>query len=79
MFKFLGYSLQTCAKCIPKEKGFSLPAQYILSRWTINAKKEKAKGLASEDFHEDNNEASGILLFNSVMVESLELYEKASR
>ncbi|KAL2972298.1 hypothetical protein AAZX31_15G247200 [Glycine max] len=62
----------TCAKCIPKEKGFSLPAQYILSRWTINAKKEKAKGLASEDFHEDNNEASDKKKHHDVAIEGIQ-------
>lgn len=51
----------------------------FLSRWTINAKKDKSKGLAIEDLEEGRNRASSTSLFNSIMVESLELSERGSR
>ncbi|XP_058752209.1 protein FAR1-RELATED SEQUENCE 5-like [Vicia villosa] len=53
--------------------------EYVLRRWTINAKKEKSKGLAIQELHEGKNKDSSTSLFNSVMVHSLELSERASR
>jgi len=32
-----------------KKNVYFLPSQYVISRWTINAKKEKGKGITIED------------------------------
>ncbi|KAJ1384267.1 Zinc finger, PMZ-type [Sesbania bispinosa] len=77
-FEFLGILCRHVLVVFLKKKVYSLPSQYILHRWTINAK-EKIIGLAMEDFQEGNNKASSTVLFNNVMVQSLELSERASR
>jgi hypothetical protein len=50
-----------------------------MQRWTLNAKKEKVKGLIIEELQEGGNKASSTLLFNSIMAHSLELSERSSR
>lgn len=61
-----------------KKKVHYLPSQYVLQRWTRNAKKEKFEGLTIEEF-QGGNKASSTSLFNSIMVRSLEFSERASR
>ncbi|KAK7266928.1 hypothetical protein RIF29_19589 [Crotalaria pallida] len=79
MFEFLGILCGHALTVFIKKKVYSLPSHYILSRWTLNAKKEKVNGLTNEEFQEGNDKASSTLLFNSVMVQSLELSERATR
>ncbi|KEH26391.1 hypothetical protein MTR_6g053640 [Medicago truncatula] len=62
-----------------KENVYSFPSQYVSSRWTVNAKKNKMGGVAIEDLEEGRNRASSTSLFNSIMVEFLELSERGSR
>ncbi|OMO66114.1 hypothetical protein COLO4_30765 [Corchorus olitorius] len=60
-----------------KKKVHSIPNHhYFLDRWTRNAKKGEVD-ITSD--HDNNAPTSSMMLFNSVMVHSLELSEKASR
>ncbi|KAI5420554.1 hypothetical protein KIW84_044377 [Lathyrus oleraceus] len=62
-----------------KKKVYCFPKQYVLHRWSINAKKEKVKEVTIEGFQEGSNNASDTSLFNSIMVHSLELSERGSQ
>jgi len=79
MFEFVGILCRHVLNVFIKENVYSLPSQYVLSRWTINAKKDKIKGVAIEDLEEGSNRASSTSLFNSIMFGSLELSERGSR
>ena len=79
MFEFMGILCGHVLAVFIKKKVYTLPSHYILCRWTRNAKTEKVKELVNEEFQKDCNKASSTLLFNSVMVQSLELSERASR
>ncbi|XP_019429336.1 PREDICTED: protein FAR1-RELATED SEQUENCE 5-like [Lupinus angustifolius] len=78
-FEFLGILCTHILVVFIRKRIYSLPSQYILHRWTLNAKKENVQGLKSVEFQEGRNKASSTLLFNNVMVHSLELSERASR
>jgi hypothetical protein len=62
-----------------KKKVYCLPSQYVLHRWSINAKKENVKEVTIEGFQEGSCNASHTSLFNSIMVHSLELSERGSQ
>jgi hypothetical protein len=79
MFEFVGILCRHVLNVFIKENMYSLPSQYVLHRWTINAKKENIKGIAIEDLQESSNRASSTSLFNSIMVESLQVSERGSR
>jgi len=79
MFEFMGILCRHVLNVFIKENVYSIPSQYVLSRWTINAKKEKSKGITIEDLKEARNRASSTSLFYSIMVVSLELSKRGSR
>ncbi|KAL6507704.1 hypothetical protein OROGR_023899 [Orobanche gracilis] len=79
MFDFLGILCRHVLNVFIKKNVYSLPSQYILQRWTINVKKEKFNELTCEELQEGGNRFSSTLLFNSVMMQALELSERASR
>ncbi|CAJ2645475.1 unnamed protein product [Trifolium pratense] len=79
MFEFVGILCRHVLNVFIKENVYSLPSQYVLHRWTINAKKENFKGTAIEDLQEGSNKTSSTSLFNSIMVESLQVSERGSR
>jgi len=78
-FDFLGILCRHVLSVFLKKNVYSLPSQYVLQRWTLNAKKEKVKGLIIEELQEGGNKASSTSLFNSIMAHSLELSERGSR
>ncbi|GAU50549.1 hypothetical protein TSUD_409930 [Trifolium subterraneum] len=79
MFEFVGILCRHVLNVFIKDNVYSLPSQYVLHRWTINAKKEIFKGIAIEDLQEGSNKTSSTSLFNSIMVESLQVSERGSR
>ncbi|OMO79265.1 hypothetical protein COLO4_24493 [Corchorus olitorius] len=76
MFEFVGIPCRHQLAVLIKKKVHSLPSHYFLDRWTRNAKKGEVD-ITSD--HDNNAPTSSMILFNSVMVHSLELSEKASR
>jgi hypothetical protein len=79
MFEFVGIPCRHVLNVFIKENVYSLPSQYVLHRWSINAKKENIKGIVIEDLQEGSNKISSTSLFNSIMVESLQVSERGSR
>jgi hypothetical protein len=79
MFEFVGILCRHVLNVFIKENVYSLPSQYVLHRWSINAKKENIKGIVIEDLQEGSNKISSTSLFNSIMVESLQVSERGSR
>ncbi|OMP04680.1 hypothetical protein CCACVL1_02146 [Corchorus capsularis] len=76
MFEFVGIPCRHQLAVLIKKKVHSLPNHYFLDRWTRNSKKGEVD-ITSD--HDNNAPTSSMMLFNSVMVHSLELSEKASR
>jgi hypothetical protein len=80
MFEFLGILCRHVLNVLLKKKILSLPSNYMLRRWTIDAKKEIFTGLAADhQLQEGSNKSSSTLLFNSIMVHSLGVSERGSR
>ncbi|KAL6527188.1 hypothetical protein OROGR_016278 [Orobanche gracilis] len=79
MFEFVGILCRHVLAVFIKKNVHSLPSQYILRRWTINAKKETFNDTTGEEPQEGSNEICSTLLFNSVMTQALELSGRASR
>ncbi|KEH25490.1 hypothetical protein MTR_6g024175 [Medicago truncatula] len=69
----------SCLNIFLKKNVYSLPSQYVLHRWTLNAKKDNIQGLIIEELHEGGSKASSTLLFNKVKVHSLDLSKSGSR
>ncbi|OMO77492.1 hypothetical protein COLO4_25133 [Corchorus olitorius] len=77
MFEFVGIPCRHQLAVLIKKKVHSIPDhRYFLDRWTRNAKQGEVD-ITSD--HDNNAPTSSMMLFNSVMVHSLELSEKASR
>jgi len=68
MFEFVSILCRHVLIVFIKKFFYSLPSQYVLSRWTINAKKDKSKGLAIKDLKEGKNKALSTSLFNSIIL-----------
>lgn len=79
MFEYSGILCRHVLCVFIKKKVYFLPSQYVLHRWSINAKKEKVKEVTIEGFQERSSNASDTSLFNSIMVHSLELSERGSQ
>lgn len=79
MFEYSGILYRHVLCVFIKKKVYCLPSQYVLHRWSINVKKEKVKEVTIEGFQEGRSNASDTLLFNSIMVHSLELSERGSQ
>ncbi|KAI5392288.1 hypothetical protein KIW84_076899 [Lathyrus oleraceus] len=79
MFEFSSIICRHVLCVFIKKKLYCLPSQYVLHRWSINAKKEKEKEVAIEGFQEGSSNASDTSLFNSIMVHSLKLSERGSQ
>lgn len=79
MFEFMAILCRHSLNLFIKINVYSFSTQYLLRRLTINAKKEQIKWLEIDELHEGRNKYSSTYLFNSVMVYSLELSERASR
>ncbi|KAI5418712.1 protein FAR1-RELATED SEQUENCE 5 [Lathyrus oleraceus] len=79
MFEYSGILCRHVLCVFIKKKVYCLHSQYVLHRWSINAKKEKVKEVTIEGFQEGSSNASDTSLFNSIMVHSLELSERGSQ
>lgn len=79
MFEFSGILCRHVLNVLLKKIILSLPSEYMLRRWNVDAKKGKVTGLTADQFEEGSNKSSSALLFNSIMVHSLGVSERGSR
>ncbi|KAK8529427.1 hypothetical protein V6N12_060209 [Hibiscus sabdariffa] len=77
-FEFMGILCRHILAIFIKKKVFSLPSQYIIRRWTKDAKKNDNSSIIQNETDDKLSESS-TLWFNSVMLHSLGLSEKATR
>ncbi|KAK8990997.1 hypothetical protein V6N11_062023 [Hibiscus sabdariffa] len=77
-FEYMGILCRHVLAIFIKKKVLSLPSQYILCRWTKDAKKNDNLDIIQNEIADKVYESS-TLWFNSIMLHSLRLSEKASR
>ncbi|XP_022750496.1 protein FAR1-RELATED SEQUENCE 5-like [Durio zibethinus] len=76
MFEFVGILCRHQLTILIK-KMHSLPDQYVLKWWTRDAKKGEVESILDEQH--DSAPKSSMILFNNVIIHSMELSKKASR
>ncbi|KAL4332232.1 hypothetical protein GQ457_07G032610 [Hibiscus cannabinus] len=77
-FESMGILCRHILAIFIKKNVFSLPSQYIIRRWTKDAKKNDNSSIIQNETDDKLSESS-TLWFNSVMLHSLGLSEKATR